>query len=122
MKKGKILVTDVGISLAILLLGNFLISFFSYFSSGSGKMLTISKFLILFLAFFIGGYRQAHQATKRGFLEGLKVGSILVLFFFLLNYAFYRIFALSNLLYYIVLLLIAMLGGMLGISKNPEKK
>ncbi len=113
---------NIGISLSILILGTFFISLFSFLNIFRGNFLTISKFVITFLAFFIGAFRQGKESSSKGFLEGLKIGAILVFILFIFNYGFYQMFKLKNLIYYILLLFISMSGGIVGISRKKEKK
>lgn len=122
MQMWKKLGINIGISLSILILGTFFISLFSFLNIFRGNFLTISKFVITFLAFFIGAFRQGKESSSKGFLEGLKIGAILVFILFIFNYGFYQMFKLKNLIYYILLLFISMSGGIVGISRKKEKK
>ena len=120
--KWKKYLKNIGISSSFLILGNSFISFLSYFSLLRGNGIVIFEGIVLFLTFFIGPYLQGKENIKYGFLEGLKVGLLLIVVLFLLNYAFYQEFSLRNLLYYIILLFLSMFGGMVGISRRKEKK
>lgn len=122
MQMWKRLGINIGISLGILIVGTFLISFFSFLNIFQGNILTIFKFLIPFLSFFIGAFRQGKGSNKKGYLEGLKIGSILVFILFIFNYGFYQMFYLKNLIYYLLLLFISIAGGIVGISRRKEKK
>ncbi len=122
MQMWKNLGINIGISLLILLIGTFFVSLLSFFNILKGNLLTIMKFLIPFLSFFIGSFKQGKESKKKGFLEGLKIGSILVFILFIFNYGIYQTFHFKNLLYYFLLLFISMTGGILGISKRIEKK
>lgn len=122
MQMWKILGKNIGISFFILLVGTFITSLFSFLNLFRGNVLTIIKFLVPTLSFFIGSYMQGKSSKKKGFLEGLKVGGILVFVLFIFNYGFYQTFHFKNLLYYMLLLFIAMAGGIIGISRRKEKK
>lgn len=122
MQMWKNLGKNIGISLGILIFGTFIVSLFSFLNLLRGNTLTIAKFLIPLLSFFIGSYMQGKGCKKKGFLEGLKIGSILVFILFIFNYGFYQTFKFKNLLYYLLLLVVSMAGGMVGISKRKEKK
>lgn len=113
---------NLGISLLILIIGTFFVSLLSFLNILSNKSLVISKFIIIFLGFFIGAFFQGKESTKNGFLEGLKIGGILVFILFIFNYGFYQTLKLKNFLYYFLLLFISMAGGIVGISKRKEKK
>lgn len=120
--KWKKYLKNVGISFLILVLGSLLLALFSYSNLLRGNGIVIFQFLLIFLSFFIGPYRQGKENVKYGFLEGLKVGGLIVVILFLLNYAFYQTFHLKNFFYYFLLLFISMVGGMIGIARRKEKK
>ncbi len=122
MQMWKNLGMNIGISILILLVGTFLISLLSFFNILKGNLLTITKFLIPFLSFFIGSFQQGKESKKKGFLEGLKIGSILVFILFIFNYGIYQTLHFKNFLYYFLLLFVSLVGGMLGISRKTEKK
>lgn len=113
---------NLGIAVGIFLIGIFLITLLSFFNILRGNSLIVSKFIVAFFSFFISSFKQGKESTKKGFLEGLKIGGILTFLLFLINYGMYQMFALKNLLYYLLLIFIAMVGGMAGISRRHEKK
>lgn len=113
---------NIGISLFILIVGTFLISLFSFLNILSNNSLVIAKFIIIFLGFFIGAFKQGKNGNKKGFLEGLTVGGILVFILFIFNYGFYQTLKFKNFIYYFLLLFISMVGGIIGVSKRKEKK
>lgn len=117
-KLGKNLLT----SFIILIIGLIIISFLSYINILGGKILSIFKILLSFTVILIGSFKQGIESTKRGFIEGLKIGGIFTLFFIFLNFIFYKHFAIKNLFYYSLILFISMCGGMFGISRRKEEK
>ncbi len=80
------------------------------------------KFIVIFLSLFTGSFKQAKEGKSKGFLEGLKIGSILVFILFILNYGIYQNIKLTSIFYYFLLLFISMIGGMVGITRKKEKK
>jgi putative membrane protein (TIGR04086 family) len=108
------------ISFIILIIGLIVISLSSYINILSGKFLSIFKILLTFTVILVGSFNQGIQSSKRGFLEGLKIGTIFTLLFILLNFIFYKHFAAKNLLYYALIMLVSVCGGMLGISRRKE--
>lgn len=109
-------------SFIILIIGIIIISFLSYVNILGGKVLAVFKILISFIAIIVGSFKQGIKSTKRGFLEGLKIGLLFTIFYMLINLIFFKLFAIKNLLYYILILFVSMCGGMLGISKRKEEK
>ncbi len=122
MIKWKTLGIHILLSIAIFIIGGFLITILSYLDVLKGTSLTISKFFISFLSMIVGSYLQGKSCHQKGFLAGLELGGILVFLLFLFNYAFYQMFAIKNLGYYGILLVLSMVGGMIGISRKKEKK
>lgn len=86
--------------------------------TGITKLSTITKINFVFIAIicFIAGLRRGKKASKRGYLEGLKLGGIVILILFLLNLIFYRSFSLYVFLYYLIILVATVMGSMLGIN------
>lgn len=82
--------------------------------------------LILFvfnvIAFFLYGFKNGVVAPKKGYLEGLKIGFILLAILFVINIIVARkFFSVAMIVYYLVLVLASVLGGMVGISKKKEE-
>lgn len=118
---------NVGISilyvLGILFVLTFLITVLNYFNLISGKTLSIFKISILFLSMFIGGFIIGKKSQTKGWLEGLKLGLILLIVSILFNYlAFDKGFQIKNIVYDIILLISCMFGSMIGINKSPQQK
>lgn len=109
-------------SFIILIIGIIIISFLSYTNILGGKVLAIFKILVSFITIIVGSFKQGIMSCKRGFLEGLKIGVLFTIFYMLINFLFFKTFAIKNLLYYTLILFVSMCGGMLGISKRKEEK
>lgn len=122
MQMWKTLGKNIGISLAILIIGTFLVSLLSFLNILSNKSLVIAKYIIIFFGFFIGAFKQGKESNQKGFLEGAKIGSILVFLLFIFNYGFYQSLKFQTILYYALLFLISIAGGIVGRNKKAEKK
>lgn len=73
----------------------------------------------MILVLFVIGFQYGKKATKKGFLEGLKIGGSLILLFIFINLIFYQTgFSLERIIYYVVLILSSTLGSMLGINRR----
>lgn len=71
--------------------------------------------------FFIFGIKSGKRANNKGYLAGLKIGGLFLLLLIIINLFTNRvIFSISTLIYYIVLILASVLGGMLGINKKEQ--
>lgn len=69
--------------------------------------------------FFILGFKRGKKVSSKGLVNGIKVGLIMVLIFYILKLLFInsRIFD-ASLIYYLVLILCSGFGGALGVNKK----
>lgn len=105
----------------LLLLTTFLIYFLiltTLHYTGLLKLSSISKinFFIIALVSLISGFTIGKKTSKKGYLEGLKLGLIICSILLLLNAILYRTFSLYLLIYYIVILSSTTIGSMIGIN------
>lgn len=86
--------------------------------------LKVTEYLILFLtmiSLFIGGFFLGKKCEKKGWLEGIKIGSMVIFLFFLISYlGLDQGFNIRVCIYYLLLLISSILGSMLGINKKEE--
>ena len=101
----------------ILLLSTFILTLFNYFNWMSAKMISILKFLITLLTLFITSYRLGKSSEKKGYLEGLKMGSIIVAIFTVCILLLDQ-FQVRTILYDFILLLTSVLSSMIGINRK----
>ena len=82
------------------------------------KFNTIIKinFVIISLMMIYIGIKSGKKASKRGYLGGLKIGSLIIAVLAVLNLLFIRSFNLSVLIYYLVILACTTVGSMIGIN------
>ncbi len=78
----------------------------------------ISLLLNLFIQTFILG----KSCIKKGFLEGIKFNTIIVIIFTIINLLLKGEFGIRILLYYLIMYLTSILGGCIGISRQQKKK
>lgn len=109
----------MGIFLGILLFFSAILallnSFHIFYSKGTDLFILIGMILILFII----GLEYGKKASKKGYLEGLKIGVCLIFLLLFINLIFYQTaFSFERILYYIVLILSSTLGSMLGINKK----
>ncbi len=86
--------------------------------TGLLKLSTISKinFVLVAVSFLIAGIKLGKKASKKGFLEGMKLGFIALLILNILNLIFFRNFNLYTLMYYLLILSSSIIGSMIGIN------
>ena len=89
-----------------------------YFNILKGNGIIIFNLAIPIISIFIGSFNIGLNSTKKGWLEGLKIGIIFFIIFTLLNILIYNSFIIKTLIYYSIILISSILGGSFGISKK----
>ena len=115
----------IGKQLGFYLLFLILITFICSLLNLIGLNRTITN-LILFIFnlanFGFWGFKNGYQAKDKGYLAGLKIGGLMLLILFIINLILtQKFFSFSLFIYYLIMLLAAIFGGMLGISKKPAE-
>lgn len=96
-----------------------LLTLFSYFNILSNTIVNYVKMIIPILSLIIGGIYIGRRSKEKGWFEGIKIGLIFLVLLFIFSYlAFGEGMHLKTWIYYIVLLISAMLGSMIGINKK----
>ena len=120
---GKILnyLKIIGIFFGILLVLGFFITLINYFTNISINVLNIISTIVLMLTFFIFGFKQGQISSSKGWLSGLKNGGILCLILLLMSLIFFTTnIKLSTFIYYSILILSSVFGGVIGINRKKE--
>ena len=68
--------------------------------------------------FFFLGFKNGKVSKSKGYLAGLKMGLGFVMILVIFNLIFIRSFKVSLLIYYLLLLMSSVLGGMFGINRK----
>ncbi len=103
-----------------LFLLTFIVTALNYFNIVSGKIMAISKIIIPLFSLALGGYVMGKGSAKNGWLEGLKLGLIIVFLIFIGNLIFTPKLILKDFIFYLLLLISSMLGAMFGINRKKE--
>ncbi len=110
----------VGFYLLFLVLITFLCSFLNLMGVNS-TITNLILFIYNIILFLIYGYKNGIKSKEKGYLAGLKIALILLLILFITNFILTKvIFKTSTIVYYIILTLTGVFGGMLGISHKKE--
>lgn len=110
---------NIGYVFIGILITTIIFTLLNYFNILSTPTLKIISIITIILSLFIGGYLTGRKANKKGYLEGIKFGLIMIIIILILNLLIFKNeFNLINILYYISLLLSSMIGGMFGIMKK----
>lgn len=101
----------------IIFIGTLLITLLNYFSLIHSNIISILKLLLPISSITIASFLLGKQSEKKGYIEGLKLGIIIILIFLTLILLLDR-FTLKSLLYYLILVLTSILSSMIGINKK----
>ncbi len=112
----------IAIFLILELLFTFVVSLLNLLGLNSG-ITTIIIFILNILLFFILSLINASKVKKKGFLEGIILGLIFIILMILIKIILFdNTFNLSTFIYYLILLLTSLFGGMIGVNKKEAKK
>lgn len=112
------LYTNASILLCILLIT--ILSIINFISSKSASILEL---ISIILCLFINSFLLGKKASNKGYLEGLKLGSVISITYLILSilvFSFHINF--KTILFYILLIIISMFGSMVGINKKLDSK
>ena len=93
-----------------------IISIFYYFELFNYKTVSIINYTANLVLFFLMGFKISKMEHKRGYLNGFLIAIILIIVFSIIS-LIYSHFGISNLVYYLSLILSSILGGIFGVTK-----
>lgn len=116
----KYLKTLIYILVPVLVL-NIIISLLYYFNIIGSIANDYVKLFTVAISMLIGGIYIGSKASKKGWLEGLKVGIEVIIILFIISYlAFDKGLDIKSLIYYFILLASSMLGSIIGINRRKR--
>lgn len=114
---------NYGYSLLLIIISLFAINLINtllnYFNLLSPKIISIMGFMLFLFSMLVSSYILGTKSKQKGYLEGLKFGSIVVLLFIILIILLDK-FYVKSLIYYAILILTSILGSMIGINKKNK--
>lgn len=114
----------LGISLlfiiASLLILTFLFTTLNYFNIINSKIMNIAKIVIPLFSLALGGFILGKNANKNGWLEGLKIGLIIITLIAIGNLIFIKNINAKDTIFYLLLLISSIFGSMFGINMKKE--
>lgn len=122
MKKYKNYLIPLGYTFISILLLTLIFSIFNYFNVISNTSFTIIKLFIPIISILIGGILVGKNTLQKGYINGIKFGAIIIVLLFLIALLGFKYFKWGMLIYYFILVLTSMLGSMIGINFNKNKK
>lgn len=108
------------ITLASIIITLLLTTILYYFNIINPSTYNILKIVSLLLVILINSIFLGKKAKSKGYLEGLKLSLLIIFIFIILTLLFTKTFHLKYLIYYIIIMITSILGGMLGISTKKE--
>ena len=109
--------------ISILLISAFIITVLNYFNIFNGKVVTFFKIVIALISMFVGGFIMGKNSKQKGWLEGFKLGVIILFVSCIINYLILKqSFDIRSLIYYLILLSSVIFGSIIGINKKITDK
>ena len=104
-----------------LLLVLLLLTVLNYYQLLPDGFYSFLKLMALLCTVFIQSFSLGKKTKKKGYLEGIKYGILLILILFLVTVLFSK-WQIRTLLYYLLILSTSTLGSMIGISFKKDTK
>ena len=104
-------------TLGIILISTIIITIFNYFNLLSGIPLKVVRLLVPLIGIFIGSFKIGKVSSKKGYIEGIKYGSIWIILLLIIN-LITKNFTITSIIYYVLLLFISAFAGVLGINRK----
>lgn len=110
----KIILKNLAYTLSSIIVVVFVLNIFYYFNLFGDKLMNIFMVMSSLICFLIGGRSFSKNNKSKGFISGLKIGLIYSVIFLILTLIFFsNNFKLFNVIYYILIIISTMFGGML---------
>jgi len=107
---------------SILFISVILITLLNYFNIFGSKIVTFFKLVIALISIFVGGFIMGKNSKQKGWLEGIKLGLIILFILVIINYIILnQSFEIRNLVYYLILMVSSIFGSMIGINKKVDE-
>ena len=108
-------------TVGIILIGSLIISTLYYFNILSDKVYSIFLYLISIIAVLIGSIKFSKVLNKKGFINGIIYFLTLFILMIILSILIFKSdMSLKNIIYYFILLIFSMLGGIIGKNFKEE--
>ena len=106
------------INILSIIISIFILTIFNYSELLNNNIIDILKLLIVLISVFINSYIIGKNSKNKGYLEGLKFGSIFIIFILLYNLLFISKFNFKIIIYYILILITSMVASTIGINRK----
>ena len=106
------------INILYIIISIFILRIFNYFELLNNNIIDTLKLLIVLISVFINSYIIGKNSKNKGYLEGLKFGSIFIIFILLYNLLFINQFTFKILIYYLLILVTSIVASTIGINRK----
>lgn len=106
-------------TLCILIGSTIVITILNYFNVLMGNVLKITELLIPIISIFIGSYILGKSSNNKGYIGGLKYGMAWIILFLIIN-LISKNFTYLSLIYYLILIIIAIVSSIIGINRRKN--
>lgn len=111
----------IGFEFILLIIFTLIYTILYYFNITSSNVNNILKILSFIIIFLSTGIYIGRNSQKKGWIEGLKISFITIIIFIITSLIFRYNFNLKQILYYILLIILVVIGSMLGINFKKRK-
>lgn len=119
MKYLKVFFINIIIFLIIILVSSTL----SYFNIINNTTNNILKIMSIIISNFISGIYIGLKSQNKGYIEGIKVGGITILILGILSFLFFNSkLNVLNIIYYLTIFILTIIGSIIGINKRKINK
>ena len=106
---------SLGYFFGCFLVGSFIITILNYFNILSSGVISVLKMVVPIVSIGISGFIMGSHSREKGYLSGIKIGATVILVFAVISILIDK-FEMRSILYYVILILSAILSSMIGIN------
>lgn len=112
---------SLGITLGLTIAFAFFVNILNYFDLLSMNTYKVIIVLTTAVSAAVGSYILGKKTDRKGYLEGIKFGIILILLMWIISFlAFDQSFSISSIIYYLIFIITSSIGSMFGINKKTN--
>jgi len=90
-----------------------------YFDIINNNIVKFLKIFVVICSSFITGIIRGYNSINKGYINGIKLSSIIVIFLFIISILLNE-FNIKDIIYYIIIILSVTFGAMVGINKKKN--
>ena len=105
-----------------MVIGCFIITVLNYFNIIDANTVKHLKLFSMILSMIIGGIYLGKHSSNKGYIEGTKIGLLEIIILILINIVIFKNHInYENIIYYLIILISAVLGSIIGINKKLKQ-